>query len=640
MGEFEAAIMNHKGWRVKLYQLEGERSWADKGTGYTLLENGTISVLSEENGAPLIEHSLGGDRYHREGEKILVWTEDDGTSIALSFADAIGARNFYQAICFALDREPDDLLYFETEEECFPAMDESTLQEWRSIICEANISRRDMLARRILDSDWLESLHELYEAGLKSSSHLLPNYFYIYKGLVSLHNKELLEVLLSDTHYLSFFSALEHDPDLHGQQFHTQEFLTQTCKFKNVLDIQDESFLSKIHVVNRLQYLKDTVLARCLDDSTQGSLAGHCALLWAEIVSRFCANKSTIAKLKGKMEAVDFDSFCFFNELCTVTKNLGASQRIYFYDTVIDKSVFESMGAALSSGSNQALRTMIPEIVTGVLQVYPEIVKNFLLSEGEKHKSYPFLKNVCSSILESQDISVQQLMSELLRTLLIPSSEDSFYSLCDIFYDQIVESFLEKLNIESVGLEETRLCLCEVMGIMTECVNTHSYRMRYFIIYNDVMRKVLSLLRLQDKPIILAALKFFRALIASNDRFYHKAIVNNACLKPVFKLFLKNGERENMVFHSVLAILHEVAKGGSDLLMTHIVEVIVPKFNESPLLKCFNCVVGEVTPSSSSHSPLVSSEVIEDSRRYIGTPMPVLNAKPSEEVAVEPNEVI
>jgi protein phosphatase-4 regulatory subunit 3 len=634
MEALEAVNMNHKGWRVKLYCLEGGQNWVDKGTGYTVLENSSITVLSEDSGATLIEDKLEDNRYHREGESILVWTQDDGTSLALSFADSIGAKNFYEQICFALNQEPENDLHFSDDEEAsYPALSEATLSNWRTIICEALFTRRDMIARRIIDSDWLETLHQLYREAEASSSNLLPFYFYIYKGLVSLHNKELLEHLLSEQYYLDFFSALEHDPDLHGQQFRTKEFLTQTCTFKNVLDIQEESFLEKIHIVNRLQYLKDTVLARCLDETTQGSLAGHCALLWSEIVSSFCVNKEMLAKLKTQMEAGDFNSFCFLNELCTVSKNLGASQRCYFYETMMDKTVFESLSSALASNSNPALRVMIPEIVTGVLQVSPEIVKSFLLCDSERQKQYPFIKHVCSSILESADISVQQLMSELLRTLLIPSSEDSFYALCDIFYEQIVESFLEKFSIESVDLEETRLCLCEVLGIMTECITSHSYRMRYFIIYNDVVRKVLRLLRLKDTPLILAALKFVRALVASNDRFYHKSIVNNGCFKPVFTLFKENGDKENMVFHSVLAMLDAVVKGRSDLLMSHIAEEYGPMFKDSPLYKYFSSIISEVAEPTSSPNPLITShEDVEDARRYIGTPMPACSAKRSEEV--------
>lgn len=632
MDRLKAVLMNHKGWRVKLYELEGDTAWVDKGTGYTVLENGTISVLSEENGACLMEHCLDGDRYRKESESIMVWTEDNGTSIALSFADPIGARNFYQSVCFAQNREPEDIHIPHEEEVKLPALNESTLQDWRTLICEAPFTRRDMLSRRFLDSNLLEKLHTMYKSALESSSHLLPTYFYIYKGLVSLHNKELLERLLKEPNYLDFFSALEHDPDLHGQQFHTKEFLTKTCKFKNVLGIQDEAFLEKIHIVNRLQYLKDTVLARCLDETTQGSLIGHCSLLWAEIVSAFCANKEMTRKLKIRLETGDFESFCFFYELCKVSKSLGASQRVYFYETMMDKSVFESMSAALASPSNKILRVMIPEIVTGVLQIAPEIIKSFLLSPSEKIELYPFIKHVCSSILESSDISVQQLMSELLRTLLIPSSEDSFYALCDIFYEQIVESFLDKLSIETVDLEETRLCLCEVLGIMTECVDSHSYRMRYFIIYNDVIKKVVTLLRLRDKALSLAALKFIRALIASNDRFYHKSIVNNSCFKPVFKLFKDNGDRENMVFHSVMAILDAVAKVKSELLVTHIVEVFVPKFCHSVLIKCFDLIVLQLVKSPSLSCEKMSADMFEDSRRYIGTPVPPTNAKRSEDM--------
>jgi hypothetical protein len=38
-------------------------------------------------------------------------------------------------------------------------------------------------------------------------------FFYIYKGLISLYDQRLLEMLLSNKYYMQTFGALEWDPD-------------------------------------------------------------------------------------------------------------------------------------------------------------------------------------------------------------------------------------------------------------------------------------------------------------------------------------------------------------------------------------------------------------------------------------------
>lgn len=63
------------------------------------------------------------------------------------------------------------------------------------------------------------------------------------------------------------FSALD-DPDFPSHKANYREFLKQATKFHQPIPIEDPIIQRKIHHTYRLQFLKDVVLARALDDST------------------------------------------------------------------------------------------------------------------------------------------------------------------------------------------------------------------------------------------------------------------------------------------------------------------------------------------------------------------------------------
>lgn len=58
------------------------------------------------------------------------------------------------------------------------------------------------------------------------------------------------------------------DPDFPGHKANYREFLHQTSHFHQPIPIRDVAIQRKIHHTYRLQFLKDVVLARALDDST------------------------------------------------------------------------------------------------------------------------------------------------------------------------------------------------------------------------------------------------------------------------------------------------------------------------------------------------------------------------------------
>jgi len=61
---------------------------------------------------------------------------------------------------------------------------------------------------------------------------------------------------------------LTDDPEFPNHKANYREYLQETSRFHEPIPIRDESIQRKIHHTYRLQFLKDVVLARALDDST------------------------------------------------------------------------------------------------------------------------------------------------------------------------------------------------------------------------------------------------------------------------------------------------------------------------------------------------------------------------------------
>jgi protein phosphatase-4 regulatory subunit 3 len=545
----------------------------------------------------MLDYHVTDEDFKRQGDTILIWVDAEANTYALSFQDVAGSNDIWKAICNAKGVDP--AVFWEAnsdEEECLPQLSLENIETFHSALTELPLSRKERIGSLLIQGDYLASLGELLgEAEAKGPASKLPVFFFIFKDLVHLNHSELLEEMLSEAHYLTLFGALEHDPDLNGRQFNSRDFLTKTLKFKNVLNITNEEFLRKVHMAYRLQYLKDTVLARCLDDATIGHLTAFNLALGNELIQ--CVTRSTDirGRLVLKLESGNFEAFCFLNELSLTAKQALPTPRNLFYEALCDDGILELLGGSLNrdeltSTEYNKLRVITADLVISLLQTCPHLIKRHFVSQQEKEASFPFLKHICAAFLESEDISVQQQISELLRILLSPEEQDSLYELCDVFYDQIMQSFAEKLQVNAVDLEETRLSLCEVLNILTQCMLTHSPRMRFFLLYNDVLQRSLRLFELNDKTVMLAALKFFRAVASHHDRYLQEFLISHKFFKPILKVFKANGDKENMLFHSVLALLEVVRTSQCFLLVESLVSKHLPEFLGSPLEKYFDGV--------------------------------------------------
>jgi protein phosphatase-4 regulatory subunit 3 len=92
-------------------------------------------------------------------------------------------------------------------------------------------------------------------------------------------------------------------------------------KFKEVVKIEDEQILESIHLVYRLNYLKDTAMARFIDDSVLENVNSIICLKSQDIVNYIFGNREILSFLLRKMKSNDdvrakHDAVEFFMEVC------------------------------------------------------------------------------------------------------------------------------------------------------------------------------------------------------------------------------------------------------------------------------------------------------------------------------------
>ncbi|EFN53416.1 hypothetical protein CHLNCDRAFT_58505 [Chlorella variabilis] len=172
-----------------------------------------------------------------------------------------------------------------------------------------------------------------------------------------------------------------------------------------------------------------------------------------------------------------------------------------------------------------------------------------------------------TALLDSSDSGLQEQVGEMLKMLLDPetlegSAEKNKF--VELFYDKYIAKLLATLvqagddpyaaggpSANTVGLVVDLLCFCVV---------SHSYRIKYYILRNNVVEKVLKLLKCKERWLVVAAVRFLRTALSMKDEFYNRYLIKNHLLGPVVAAFLDNGPRYNLLNSACLELFEFIRK--------------------------------------------------------------------------------
>ncbi|KAK3747135.1 hypothetical protein QZH41_015123 [Actinostola sp. cb2023] len=110
--------------RVKVYTLNEDRQWDDRGTGHVSssyverLQGMSIMVRSEEDGSILLESKIQPHTaYQKQQETLIVWSEGENCDLALSFQEKAGCDEIWAKICQEDEKFLTDLFMQLTDED-------------------------------------------------------------------------------------------------------------------------------------------------------------------------------------------------------------------------------------------------------------------------------------------------------------------------------------------------------------------------------------------------------------------------------------------------------------------------------------------------------------------------------------------
>ncbi|AAS50609.2 ABL162Cp [Eremothecium gossypii ATCC 10895] len=394
--------------RVKVYILE-DNEWRDTGTGFCTGQceqdkpHAYLLVRDEEQPERvLLKSKLEGNiEYQRQEETLIVWKDLQGQDIALSFEESTGCNALCEFICLVQKtfennislvsvRSNDDGMGSVHEiitgpvhlPSNDPQQNEETLMESLRILNENTSFEflKNETVDFILNTNYLHTLinhFHIAEEKLLHKDLLLLSH--IIKTLFLYNEREVLEQLIDDKHYMGVVGILEYDTDFPDcKASHRKCLQGVRPKFQEVIPLNDENMRQTINKTFRLQFLKDVVLIRFLDDHAF-NLITDVMLTYQTTIIRCLQEGSFIDDLvnlyTNNADTSDSDlierkrqGIRLLDECVQISCNLDPPDRSIFYKVLVKKGLFNVLDFAFNVETNSDIRILATDMIISIIE--------------------------------------------------------------------------------------------------------------------------------------------------------------------------------------------------------------------------------------------------------------------------------
>ncbi|CAM1511615.1 Fc.00g091280.m01.CDS01 [Cosmosporella sp. VM-42] len=617
--------------RVKVYELRNN-DWFDRGTGFCSATFATIEdgrkdprVVVESEDQPdrlLLETKIQKeDGFQKQQETLIVWQEPtSGVDMALSFQEPEGCamiwrfvssvqQTFHNNLAGADDGLSDDLAIEVPATINLPPAELGNLEAIDMSMRQLSNrpEGRDALTKAIMAEEYILKLIPLVEMAEDLESlqdlHRLCN---IMKSIILLNDTSIIEHAVSDECVLGVVGALEYDPDFPSHKANHRHWLDNQGRYKEVVPIQDETTRRKIHQTYRLQYLKDVVLARILDDPTFSVLNSLIFFNQVDIVQHLQSNSAFLNELFGifnspvpdpkrKKEAV-----LFIQQCCAIAKNIQPPARQTLYNNFIAHGLLPVIHFGLRHG-DVGVRVGATDILISIIDHDPQMIRQTLYRQMHENQP-PLTDSLIELLLVEVDLGVKSQISEALKVLLDPGApvqgpenfvkangefagrqrpQPTIDPQQDLFLTRFYERSIGRLFKPLLDLErrtdmnfkvQEASMFTYLIEILSYFVRQHNLRSKFFIMSNNVAQCVAQLLKAPEKFLRLVAIRFFRCLIGLQDEFYIKHLTEKQVLGPILEVLIATMPRDNLLSSACLDFFEYIKKENLKDLVKHLVQ--------------------------------------------------------------------
>ncbi|KAM7185414.1 putative suppressor of mek1 protein [Rhypophila sp. PSN 637] len=611
--------------RVKVYELQNN-DWFDRGTGFcsatmATLDNGQkeprVKVESEDQAERVLLETkiIKDDGFQKQQDTLIVWT-DNGVDMALSFQEAEGCaliwrfidsvQQTYQTAGNGADDGLEDDLAMDNMQATIhlPPPDLRSLAELDTHMraMSGSPAGRDALAKAILSEDYIGKLTPLVEEAEDLESlpelHRLCN---IMKTILLLNDNNIIEHAVSDENVLGVVGALEFDPDFPEHKANHRQWLSSQGHYKEVVAIDDMMIRRKIHQTYRLQYLKDVVLARILDDPTFSVLNSLIFFNQVDIVQHLQSNATFLRDLfqifsnPAEHQLRKKEGVLFIQQCCAIAKNLQPNARQALYNNFLSHGLLRVINFGLRN-ADVSVRVGATDILVSMIDHDPHMIRSTIYRQLQE-KQPPLTETLIDLLLVEVDLGIKSQIADSLKILLepavppearadfmgpqqrvrgLPPPDPQHDAFLNHFYDNSAARLFKPLielenkpNKISVANEGVFQYLNDILCFY---IIKHQHRSKYFVLQHNIPQRFIQLLSCREKHLQLVAIRFVRQLVVLQNEFYIKHLAEKHILGPVLDVLIKTLPRDSLLCSACLELFGLINKESMNDLIKHLVE--------------------------------------------------------------------
>jgi len=578
---------NKPKYRGKLYVLTEDLDWNDTGTGFVAIsgpeESRRLVFRSEENGDVLHDRPVfSSDIYQLQGEggkqTIIVWSDPESKQDwALSFQDPEGTSEIWDAI----SKEPG----IPDEKRLLPLPKLGNLAEVSRMLCCVPPSQREVLAVECLTSKFLNSLRDTFHTAEDlGSEEALGFLWHIIKGIFLLSNQKLTERYLRQDVYDDILGMLEYDDGLPvDKRIAHRQVLKIKVRFNYVIAFEDSDTLDRIHLNYRLQYLKDVVLPRLLDDAAFVSLTQMIHANLSIILDHLHKNAVLLERLFAQIQQSDGQSLLFLQDACRLAKQIPPSERQSLYEKMVDRNLFDVLAPFFGEGCIEAESKLLRprHVVVEVLLLSALNDASHLRRyiTGDVSKGRTLLSAIIKLMLSEEDQGVQGQTAELLKLVMDPTSLESRErdACIEAFYDRgALDELIAPLRADAVKSESPSACfgqqlICELLAF---AVVHHGFRAKTYVMRHGLAQQASRLLSSAQRFLQLAPVRLIRSIVSIKDESFHRYLCTNNIFTPLMREFQQSLQPPalggNLLVSATLELLEFIRTENNKRLINHI----------------------------------------------------------------------
>lgn len=465
--------------RVKVYILDNNE-WKDTGTGFCIGQWHNVNkdqtegeafllVNDEENPKNvLLKSKLEGNiEYQRQEETLIVWKTIQNQDIALSFEESSGCDALCDFICqvqkhlevnislIAVKSNDDGMSSIHeviTGPVNFPSLDlnqdECSLMEALKILNENTCFDfvKNETINFIINSNYSAILVDHFHKAEKEHRYkellILSN---IVKTLILYNEKRILEQIIDDCYFKGIVGILEYDMEFLISKANHRKYLAEiNPSLKQVIPLENNDIKLIIKKTFRLQFLKDVVLVRFLDENSFNLISELIMNYQSSIVvflqeGTFIDQIMSLYLLSNENENLlkKREGIKLLHECVMISNNLESSEKSLFYKFLIRKGLFKVLNFAFNVETDNSVRILATDTIITIIEHDIFLINSIQYENKSNHfeilDEHSGIKNELldfNSFKTSSDMSLLLILSKILLTDKSPGlKEQAFQAL-------------------------------------------------------------------------------------------------------------------------------------------------------------------------------------------------------------------